>query len=96
MAFELSARMGLCPPADVMRLRQHLEKLSMPVSFPVLEKGRKWQVDRLFSHFAKDKKVKNSQLTFVLARGIGKSFLCRDVPSDILRDVLAEWVNDAP
>ena len=32
----------------------------------------------------KDKKVKGGQMTFILARGIGKAFVTSDVPADEL------------
>jgi len=54
-----------------------------------------WQVDRLMAHFAHDKKVDQGRLTFILARGIGQSFVSRDVPEDKLREVLADWSREA-
>jgi 3-dehydroquinate synthetase len=37
-------------------------------------------VDELLDAMAQDKKVKGGALTFILARGIGQSFIARDVP----------------
>ncbi len=95
MAFELSARLDLCPRADVDRLRAHLEKLGMPVRLPTLPDGRKWDAKVLLKHFGADKKVKDGKVTFVLARGIGQAFLSRDVPQDVTLGVLADWVAEA-
>ena len=41
---------------------------------------------------AKDKKVQGGRLTLVLARGIGKAFLTRDVDAGDLSAQLAEAV----
>ena len=37
---------------------------------------------------AQDKKVKRGSLTFILARGIGESFIARDVAPDEVRSFL--------
>jgi 3-dehydroquinate synthetase len=39
---------------------------------------------------AQDKKVKRGRMTFILARGIGQSFIASDVEQDDVRDFLAE------
>jgi 3-dehydroquinate synthase len=36
-----------------------------------------------------DKKVARGALTFILTRGIGQSFIAKDVPEDLLRDFLS-------
>ncbi|HVI50958.1 MAG TPA: 3-dehydroquinate synthase [Candidatus Sulfotelmatobacter sp.] len=92
MAFELSVRMGLCPRQDAERLEKHLRALGMPVDLPELPDGKSWNAKALLSHFAKDKKVKDGKVTFVLARGIGQSFLCRDVETPMVLSVLEDWV----
>jgi len=61
----------------------------MPTRLPAIEGG--WKVERLMAHFAHDKKVDQGRLTFILARGIGQSFISRDVAEEILRAVLADW-----
>ena len=37
---------------------------------------------------AHDKKVADGKLTFILLRGIGRSFVTSDVPVDAVRDIL--------
>jgi 3-dehydroquinate synthase len=90
MAFGLSARLGLAPAADTHRLVRHLAALGLPVALPG---NRRWDADRLLHHMAGDKKVKDGKVTFVLARGIGQSFLTRDVPAPALRDFLADFIG---
>lgn len=92
MAFELSVRMGLCPRRDAERVERHLRALGMPVDPPALPDGRAWSAKALLSHFAKDKKVRDGKVTFVLARGIGQSFLCREVETPAVLSVLEDWV----
>jgi 3-dehydroquinate synthase len=94
LAFDLSVELGLCPAADRDRLRRHLAGLGMPVDLPPLPNGE-WRADRLMEHFAKDKKVKDGRVTFVLARGIGRSFLSADVPAQAVESVLGAAIERA-
>ena len=41
--------------------------------------GDKPDVDRLIDLIAQDKKVRRGRLTFILARGIGESFIAPDI-----------------
>ncbi len=73
MAFDLSARLGLCPLEDAARVQRHLASLGLPTS-PSWIDGRSWSSGRLVEHMSRDKKVKNGRIGFVLARGIGQAF----------------------
>ncbi len=92
MAFDLSVRLGLCPPGDADRLRRHLTAVGLPTGLPKV-RGVSWSADALMNHMSRDKKVRDGHMTFVLARGIGKSFISRqvDVPAvhQFLRDAAA-------
>jgi 3-dehydroquinate synthase len=84
LAFELSARLGLCPPDDAARVRRHLAALGLPVAPPAGLDPR-----RLVELMAHDKKVRDGRIVFVLVRGIGKAFVARDVPLAAVVDLLA-------
>ena len=83
LAFRLSVRLGLCPPQDAARLEAHLRDAGLMTS--ILDRGRPLPADRLLAHMRQDKKTKDKQLTFILVRGIGKAFACRDVDPDLVR-----------
>jgi 3-dehydroquinate synthase len=84
MAFDLSVRMGLCPADEAQRVRAHLAAVGLPVVPPQIN-GHPMDAQRLLAHMASDKKVADGKVTFVLAHGIGKAFLCRNVnPTDVL------------
>lgn len=85
MAFDLSAKLGLCPPADSLRARQHLQRMGLPTGIS----GRNWPPERLLDHMGRDKKVIDGRLTFILARGIGKAFIDRGVAASDVKAVLA-------
>jgi 3-dehydroquinate synthase len=88
MAFDLSVRMGLCPAEDAARARAHLAAVGLPVTAAHLGGGT-WTAEKLLAHTAKDKKVKDGRVTFILARGIGKAFRCAEVALDDVKAVFA-------
>jgi 3-dehydroquinate synthase len=85
LAFDLSARLGLCPPEDAARVRRHLVSVGLPVNPPSRLGNNGAQLVELMGQ---DKKVHDGRITFVLARGIGRAFLARDVDTGVVRDVL--------
>ncbi|MGB5950445.1 MAG: 3-dehydroquinate synthase [Parvibaculum sp.] len=89
LAFDLSARLGLCSGQDVIRVRRHLEKAGLPKSLADVP-GALPDADELISLMGQDKKVVDGKLTFILARGIGEAFITRDVDPAALRTLLRE------
>jgi 3-dehydroquinate synthase len=87
LAFEVSVRLGLCPKADLERLRAHYRQLQLPETLPTIKK--QWDTEALIQHMTRDKKAKNGQLTLVLTRGIGQAFTQHDVSPQLVREVLA-------
>jgi 3-dehydroquinate synthase len=83
LAFDLSARLGLCPKEDAARVRHHLNAVGMPTVPP-----SGLDAARLVGLMAQDKKVRDGRITFILARGIGKSFVARDVDPVMVRQML--------
>ncbi len=90
LAFELSARLGLCPRADAARVRRHLSAVGLPAGLDGIDLGRPVAADALLAHMGKDKKVSGGRIAFVLARAIGDAFLTTDVALDAARAVLEE------
>jgi 3-dehydroquinate synthase len=92
MAFDLSARLGLCPAEDAARVERHLGAIGLPTE-PTAIAGRVWDIERLIDHMRHDKKVQGGRITFVLARGIGQAFIARDIDlkevSGLLEEALA-------
>ncbi len=92
MAFDLSVRLGLCPAGDLERLRRHLNGVGMPTRLPTVQ-GVNWSADALMDHMSRDKKVRDGRMTFVLARGIGQSFISRDVDAPTVHTFLSDAVS---
>jgi 3-dehydroquinate synthase len=89
MAFELSYRMGLCPPEDVEALESHLQSIGLPTHASYID-GLATDVNSLITVMKRDKKVVHDKMVFVLVNGIGQAFLNDSVPEDLVRDVLRD------
>ena len=94
MAFDLSARLGLCPATDAERVRRHLGSVGLPMRLRAIggDNRRNWDSSRLIDHMRGDKKAADGKLTFILARGIGKAFVSREVDEKVLRGLLDDAV----
>ena len=77
LAFRFSARQGLCSDAEATRVTAHLRDAGLPydlASAHVAAHGK-----TLVSHMLHDKKMAGGKLPFLLARGIGQTFLDKNV-----------------
>lgn len=89
MAFELSARLGLCSQEEPSRVRAHLKAMGMKTDLCDIE-GDLPDAEGLLGLMGQDKKVVEGRLRFILARGIGAAFVSGDVPSDVVLGVLRD------
>ncbi|MBW4708755.1 3-dehydroquinate synthase [Roseobacter sp. YSTF-M11] len=92
LAFELSSRMGLCAQEDPSRVRMHLKTMGMKTDIGDIP-GDLPDADGLLALMSQDKKVVQGTLRFILARGIGQSFITSDVPRDAVRGVLQDALS---
>jgi len=92
LAFELSARMGLCAQEDPSRVRAHLAAMGMKTDLADIP-GDLPDADGLIALMAQDKKVLDGRLRFILARGIGDAFVTSKVDAEVLRRLLREALS---
>jgi len=89
LAFELSARMGLCSQEDPSRVRAHLDAMGMKKDLADIP-GDLPDAAGLLALMGQDKKVVDGKLRFILARGIGEAFVTSDVDPAAVRAVLED------
>lgn len=77
-AFRFSEALGLCPPGTAARVSAHLAATGLPTRLQDIPGGRA-DADTLLHLMRQDKKVRDGNLTFILARDIGQAFVARDV-----------------
>lgn len=92
LAFELSARLGLCSQETPSRVAAHLAAMGLPSRIADIP-GDLPDDEVLIGLMAQDKKVQDGKLRFVLAHGIGRAFVTDAVAPDALRAVLAQSRN---
>ncbi|MGL4728946.1 MAG: 3-dehydroquinate synthase [Bosea sp. (in: a-proteobacteria)] len=81
MAFRFSLALELCPGQDAVRVEQHLRNAGLPTRLTEVP-GGVGDAASLLDAMRQDKKVKRGELTFILARGIGQSFIARGVQAE--------------
>ncbi|MEO5363554.1 MAG: 3-dehydroquinate synthase [Magnetococcus sp. DMHC-8] len=79
MAADLSRQLGLCPAADVERIRHLITRCGLPVQAP------RFPVESYLEAMTRDKKVLDGALRFVLVDRIGQATIRREIPMDLLR-----------
>ncbi|MXQ11303.1 3-dehydroquinate synthase [Microvirga makkahensis] len=92
LAFRFSAALGLCPLSDAERVEAHLKSVGLPTRLSHVPGGC-GTVDELLDAMTQDKKVKGGSLTFILARGIGQSFIAPGVEAEKVRAFLTSEID---
>ncbi len=86
-AFRFSVARGLCAGQDAERVAGHLRTVGLPTRIPEIS-GWNAGPDAILEAMYQDKKVSQGSLTFILARGIGQSFIARGVEPGEVRAFL--------
>ena len=91
LAFAFSVKLGLADPADAQRVCRHLAAVGLPTDIAQIP-GEMPGIDGLMDLIGQDKKIKRGKLTFILARGIGQSFIAPDIAPAEVRAFLGEQI----
>jgi 3-dehydroquinate synthase len=89
LAHGFSAKLGLAPSQDTGRVEAHLKRSGLPTRLADIP-GDLPGTDYLMEAIAQDKKVVRGALTFILTRGIGQSFIEKNVDPAAVRAYLGE------
>lgn len=89
LAFEVSARSGLCSQEDPSRVRAHLRDMGMKVDIADIA-GELPDADGLIELMSQDKKVISGTVNFIMARRIGQAFVTSDIDPAVVKSVLTE------
>ena len=93
MAHRFSVRLGLCDEADCDRAIRHLDAVGLPTRLAQIERLDA-DAGSLLALIGQDKKVKRGKLTFILTRGLGRSFIADDVDPEKVEDFLQQELTD--
>jgi len=84
LAAHLSARLGMLNQTDVERIVKIFQLAELPITAPNLG------VEKYLQLMGLDKKVEGGKMSFVLLKSIGQAQINKNVPDEILRQVLVE------
>jgi 3-dehydroquinate synthase len=85
-ATALSQRMGLCQPELLVRVKQLLQSLGLPIAL-------KAHINGIRDTLLLDKKAVAGRLRFILAEGLGQVSMRDDVPSGLVEEVIEEGLS---
>ncbi|NBX67157.1 MAG: 3-dehydroquinate synthase [Proteobacteria bacterium] len=89
LAFDVSARMGLCHDDEAARAIGHLIRMGLPTKIADIKDFPRISPDMLIDNMSHDKKATGGRLTFILTSGIGRAFATRDASMSCVREALA-------
>ncbi len=92
-ALRLSHQLGHCGLEDVARVEQHLKAVGLPTRINQIH-GLNAGADAILEAMYQDKKVQRGALTFILLRGIGQSFVAKNVPAEAVRSYLERELTE--
>ncbi|WP_019220990.1 3-dehydroquinate synthase [Bartonella senegalensis] len=78
LAHQFSAQLNLINPALIQRIETHFKAMGLPTQLKDIA-GKLPNAETLMTFIAQDKKVSQNNLTFILTRGIGQSFVAKNV-----------------
>jgi len=87
LAFRLASEMGLCPGQDGGRATAHIAASGLSTRLADIPAASA-TTPALIDIMRRDKKVRNGRMRFVLPHAIGDSFVCDEVPEDMLSQIL--------
>lgn len=83
LAFQFSAYLGLCSNDCAIRLTKHLEKVGLPTTINI-KIFNQLKPNSLLEAMSFDKKNINNMFNLILAKGIGKAFIAKEIPRETL------------
>jgi len=85
MANALAVALGLMSEAEAKRVKDLLEKFSLPTAYAIKD------VDDFYEHFFLDKKSANNSIKFILPKGIGGHDIVKDIDEKVVKNVLRSF-----
>ena len=92
MAYRLAHKLAVVGGQDVVRVERMLARSGLPLARAELA-PQPLSVDALMASMAKDKKASSGNLVFIVPTAIGASEVRKDVPRELVAEVLTEWLE---
>lgn len=92
-AFDFSEKMGFCQADDARKVELHLQQLGLKTHPSEIDGDWDFSPQTIVQHMQKDKKTLNGELTLILAKGIGQSYIAKNVSQADVISFLEQDVN---
>ncbi|WP_208433649.1 3-dehydroquinate synthase [Bartonella taylorii] len=89
LAHQFSAQLNLINPTLIHRIETHLKAVGLPTQLQDIP-GKLPDAETLMTLISQDKKVSKNNLTFILTRGLGQSFIAKNVSSEAVLTFLEQ------
>jgi len=89
LAHEFSNRMNICDADSVARVKRHFIEVGLPTNIDEIP-GPMPGPEKLLEYISQDKKVTKGKLTFILTKGVGKSYVADNVIASEVQNFLKE------
>ena len=93
-AFRFSRDLGFCSGQDATRVEAHLRAVGLPTRMREIP-GFSAGAEDMLAAMRQDKKVERGRLTFILAKGIGESFVARNLDEASVSAFLARELAES-
>ncbi|MGH1419331.1 MAG: 3-dehydroquinate synthase [Hyphomicrobiaceae bacterium] len=90
LALQFSENLGYAPAGTAERAEAHLKAVGLPTRISDIPGDDEADVEMLVDIMGQDKKVRDGELTFVLARAIGDTFVAKDVDRNAVCKFLSQ------
>lgn len=94
MAYDLSAKMGLCSQEDPSRVAAHFKAVSLKTNVSQIQPQLKKTAEEIADFMLNDKKAQGSKIGFILTKGIGQAFQTFDVERDDVITILKKSLEE--
>ena len=89
LAFDVSAKLGLCSQEAPSRVREHFKSINVATDISQIN-GFVGSADQIYDLMAQDKKVVKGVIRFILASDIGKAVVQENVSKSLILEVLQD------
>jgi len=84
-AAKISHKMGYLDKAELLRLRNLIQRAGLPTTAPKLE------IEKIIEAMKHDKKVLGGKVRFILLKSLGNAFITNEVSLSLVKQILADW-----
>lgn len=92
MAMKLSCKLGYARENDFNILENHLKSSKLPTKLKDLSNKKKWSSESIFKKMQTDKKSYKGNIQYILCKGIGCSFIKRNIDKSIVKKTIEEFI----